>query len=341
MSSYTPNETPAELFSEIMWLQGYLLTSMAYGVVLTLFFMCFHLLLKQRTKKNHKITCLFLLYISIEFILGTLLMGSTAKYTQLAFIENRNFPGGPGAYEVGMFSIPVGMLGHVAFVLTNLFSDALVVWRFYVIYHSCGVSTWRVIVIPLLMLIASVVLGILWLFQISGTLSSSPSYTLPCIGLSLALNILVTIAIVGRLFVYRRRANILGSNHGSQYTSIAAMVVESAFIFSAFSMLVLVPFGMNSALFQLFLQPLSQVQIISTILIVFRAAQGKGWTISTQERMTQPSRPQSIVQFVSPRDSPVPSQRSSTTVTGHADTVPDAREFEKDAGSGPSCSVGV
>jgi hypothetical protein len=156
-----------------MWLQGYLLTSMAYGVVLTLFFMCFHLLLKQRTKKNHKITCLFLLYISIEFILGTLLMGSTAKYTQLAFIENRNFPGGPGAYEVGMFSIPVGMLGHVAFVLTNLFSDALVVceftlviscliehdtqvWRFYVIYHSCGVSTWRVIVIPLLMLIASV-----------------------------------------------------------------------------------------------------------------------------------------------------------------------------------------
>ncbi|KAJ6631197.1 hypothetical protein B0H10DRAFT_1773766 [Mycena sp. CBHHK59/15] len=337
MSSYTLDETAAELFSENMWLQGAVLGSIAYGVVLTLFSMCFYLLVKQTTKLNLKRNIFFLLYISIEFTLGSLFMGSLAKYVQLAFIENREYPGGPGAYEEAMFSIPVDEIGNVAFVLTNWLSDALVVWRFYIIYSDCGISMWIVTALPFSMFIASVGMGILWLIQISATSpfsSSTINYTLPYMSISLALNILVTIAIVARLFLYRRRiSNAFGIEHGSQYTSIAAMLVESAAIYSAFSILFLVPFGMNSALSQLFLQALSEIQIIATILIVFRTAQGKSWSSTTQTQMATHARSRRIsaVRFASVGSSTSRIQPGVEVDSGDVNIHKDGEEFESKA----------
>jgi hypothetical protein len=79
--------------------------------------------------------------------------------------------------------------------------------------------------------------------------------------MSLALNILVTILIVLRLLVCRSRINrVMGKTHGSQYTSLAAMIVESAAIYSTFSLLFLIPFAFKHPLSQLFLQALSPVQ---------------------------------------------------------------------------------
>ncbi|KAJ7626845.1 hypothetical protein FB45DRAFT_1059766 [Roridomyces roridus] len=290
--SYAPvNETSADLFNEETWLQGAILCSVGYGVVLALFAMCFYLLIQQWKGSHSRRSVFFLVYISIEFILASLFQGSIAKFVQLAFIEDRNFPGGPAAFEAAEFSIPVDEIGNVAFVLTNWFSDALLVWRCMIIYTNCGVSLYIVMALPCLMFLTSVSMGILWLIQIC---TSSPfgifntiNWTIPFFSLSLALNILVTIAIVVRLYVYRRRvAKLLNGNHGSQYTSIAAMLVESAFLYSSFSILFLVPFGMNNPLSQIFLQALSQIQTMATLLIVFRTAQGKVWTAETQRQVT-------------------------------------------------------
>ena len=128
-------------------------------------------------------------------------------------------------------------------------------------------------------------MGLLWLIQISQTgpfENSSINWTIPYFTLSLSLNVLVTIAIVLRLLLYRHRiANVLGTSHGSQYTSIAAMIVESAAIFSAFSICFLIPFALNSSISSIFLQALGQVQISATLLIIYRVASGKGWSSRT------------------------------------------------------------
>lgn len=80
--------------------------------------------------------------------------------------------------------------------------------------------------------------------------------------MSLALNILVTILIVGRLLLCRYRiGKVMGTKHGAHYASLAAMIVESAAMYSAFSLLFLIPFAMGSSLSQLFLQALSPVQV--------------------------------------------------------------------------------
>lgn len=128
-NSWAPAENEATLIAERAWLQGAVISSVAYGAELVLFLMCFYLLYQQSSRRldapRNQIATL--LFCCVIFILGTLFMGSLAKYTQLAFIDNRNFPGGPSAYENVMFSIPVDEIGNVSFVLANWLCDAVIV----------------------------------------------------------------------------------------------------------------------------------------------------------------------------------------------------------------------
>ncbi|KAI0258510.1 hypothetical protein BC834DRAFT_835454 [Gloeopeniophorella convolvens] len=262
--SNRPDETSFEIFTERAWLQGAILGAVAYGSAFTLFAICLNILVKQTNRTNIKIKGAFIAYISILFILGTIFMAASAEFTQMAFIDNRNYPGGPAAYENAMFSIPVDMAGNVAFVLTAWFADALLVWRCMVIYKGCRLPLWAIMAFPCLIYTGSIVTGVFWLKQLSTFSpygSSGVNWTIPCLSISLALNILVSIAIVLRLLVYRRRiASVMGQHHGSQYTSIAAMIIESASIYSAFSIFFLVPFGMNSPVSEIVLQSLSEIQ---------------------------------------------------------------------------------
>ncbi len=109
--------------------------------------------------------------------------------------------------------------------------------------------------------------GILFLRQVAIP-ASSPwasggiNWTIPYFSLSLALNIIVTLMIVGRLLWYRQRIkSLLGNAHGSHYTSIAAMIVESAAMYSLFTLLFLIFFGLDHPMENIFLQVLSQIQV--------------------------------------------------------------------------------
>lgn len=125
--SNTPDESSIQLFTEKTWLQGAIMTGVAYGVVLTLFIMCFYLLISRRTRSNSHRNIAFLIYITTMFIMGTLFMAACAEMTQLSFVDNRNYSGGPAQYESDMFSIPVDNLGNVAYVVANWLADGLLV----------------------------------------------------------------------------------------------------------------------------------------------------------------------------------------------------------------------
>lgn len=110
-------------------------------------------------------------------------------------------------------------------------------------------------------------MGVCWLIQISAP-SSSPwasntiNFTAPYFWLSLALNISMTLAIVCRLFLFRWRiSRTLGPGYGQQYTSIAAMLIESAFLYSSFSLAFLIPFALNNAIQNTFVQMVGEVQV--------------------------------------------------------------------------------
>lgn len=128
--SYTPDESAAQLFAEQAWLAGALITGTGYGIVMALFWLCFRALwnrLKCKDPSRGR-NLFFLLYVCAQFVFGSLFLASNSKFTQLAFINYRGFPGGPSAYEQQMFSIGVDEIGNVSYVLANWLADSLLVW---------------------------------------------------------------------------------------------------------------------------------------------------------------------------------------------------------------------
>ena len=136
-SSWVPDEDPQTLFSERCWLQGAFISSVAYGITVCLYFSSLHLLIHSRNRVELKKRLPLLIYITVSFLLGTLFMISLAAFTQMAFIDNRNYPGGPNAFENNMFSIPIDDMGNAAFTLSNWISDALVVSSHPIIRSTC------------------------------------------------------------------------------------------------------------------------------------------------------------------------------------------------------------
>lgn len=117
------------------------------------------------------------------------------------------------------------------------------------------------------------VLGIFFLLQISSP-SSSPylnpgrliNWTFPYFSVSLAINIVVTLLVAIRLLLYRRTmVQLLGPGHGTECTTIVAMLVESAAVYATFSLLFLIPFALDNPVSYTFLQVLGEAQASRSI----------------------------------------------------------------------------
>ena len=132
--SWRPNVPESQLFDEKTWLQGAILSAVAYGINLTLFILNVSLLstrAKLETKHDtraKRLTICLLIYVCVIFILSTLTMASQAAMTQLGFIDNRDFPGGPAAYEELKFSSPISSMGNYCISLMSWFSQILLVF---------------------------------------------------------------------------------------------------------------------------------------------------------------------------------------------------------------------
>lgn len=66
-------------------------------------------------------------YTFLLFSLGTVFMGMNINVAVLAFIDNRNFPGGPETYSGSTQSSALGVIPNAAFILSNWLADALMV----------------------------------------------------------------------------------------------------------------------------------------------------------------------------------------------------------------------
>lgn len=112
-----------------------------------------------------------------------------------------------------------------------------------------------------------VVVGVFCLLQDSSRISSpwvstGINPTVAYFALQLALNITVTALIVLRLlFIRSRTTRLLGVEFASHYTSVVAMVVESAALYTTFILLFLVPFIVNDPIQNVFVQVLGPMQV--------------------------------------------------------------------------------
>jgi len=295
VDSWAPyGETPADLFAERTNLVGALLGCICYGVFLCLYFACLHY--QFSGKKLREVSWGLVTYVTLLLAMTTIYFASTGKWLEQMFIDYRNFhldnvttdpeATGPLGFYFNEYFTPMVVLGNSAYAALNFLADGLVLYRCWLIWNY----NWIVMILPTLIYLGSTAMSILTvtnnahvgaMFFGTASLHLATSWS----SLSMSLNIILTVMIVGRLMAARNKlAAVLGKQHAKLYTSIAAMVIESAAIYSSLSLLFLIFFQLKTSAVQFvncILPPLTYSMGIAPTLILVRVARGRAYSKDT------------------------------------------------------------
>lgn len=277
-SSFAPNESASDLFQERANLDGAVAGGVTEGILIMLCWTC----LRQLTdgKRLKQINWGLVSYVVLMLSLSTGYIGTNTKYVEMMFIDDRNFPGGPVGFYVNDFPIPMASATIVLYALLNFFSDGLLLYRTFMVWHR----NWIIMALPIAMYMASTAMEIIAVFETikPGAVfftTVTQSFTLLWFALSISLNLFLTLLIAGKLIAARNSLRqVLGKAHSQVYTSITAIFVESAMLFSMSSIVVIGSYSINSPFQNVALAIHSCVMSISPIMIISRVARGHAYS---------------------------------------------------------------
>ncbi|KJA18986.1 hypothetical protein HYPSUDRAFT_168611 [Hypholoma sublateritium FD-334 SS-4] len=253
-----------------------------YGIQLTLFFHSTHYLLRG-SRENRKRDLGFILYGFILALMVSIALATNFVFGQLMWIDRRNEPGGPPEFFRVNGTIWYQIFGTTAAYVGIAMSDALMLHRCYAI--TAG-NPWLCIPSGIIFL-ASLALGI-----VSIIASASPNVFLLAgrpaqfgtawISLSVAYNIIVTFIISVKLILASRRLKRIAlPEYAGIYTSVAAIVIESAFPPSFIGIVFSVIYGLNNVSALAFSVAWGCLLAVSPQLIILRVARGTAWSQNT------------------------------------------------------------
>lgn len=291
-SSYAPDEDSKMILLERTFVAGDFLNGVGYGTQLVLYATCARYLWETRKRRSQ--SRFILAYITLLLAVETVYQSAQAHTVQMVYVDNRNYPGGPWRYFMARQDLPVKVIFLASYFTVTLLSDLLVFWRCWVIWTAMSkpLTVFLALLFPAFLLVASLVLGILWTLQSSqpglSLYSTLPlAYGTSYYAISLGVNIILTVLITGRLIQYRRAVNsVLPTEHSRAYTSLMAIVVESASLYSVFATLFLITYAMDHPMNQIFLSVANSAQQIANYLIIYRVAQGCEWRPETLAGVT-------------------------------------------------------
>jgi len=286
MSNPNAPHLPADtLWFERAVLIGDCLSDICFGVLLVVFLLTTYALIWDPPRRDEKRNWTLISYTCVIFTVGIVFIGMNMHELQLMFIDNREFPGGPIAYELSHYSDADFVIANSCAIIAGWLADGFLLYRCLVIFHL----KFYIVALPILIYLGSISMGVMFLFQSSRPGASlwdglSVNFGIPYFSLSASLNVIITILITIRLLLYRRDlSRALGPGQASSvpYASIAAMVTESSMLYAVFSLLFVIPYGANSHISNIFLPILSQIQIIAPMLIILRVARRRAWDART------------------------------------------------------------
>ncbi|TFK42260.1 hypothetical protein BDQ12DRAFT_677901 [Crucibulum laeve] len=273
----------------LMSLNGIILEAVTYGLVSALFLLSWQIFLvnirskKTRSREHIALSC----YITVMFILSTTIIVSDAvgmrRLMQAIFRNDSTMD----ALSLNPPFFGLSQIAEPCFVLANWGADGLLIWRCLVIYRSySGTPRW-VVAISCILALLSIGTGIFAVVQdIVSIISVAKSVWIYCI-ISLLINLVITTMIITKLNAYRHRiTKMLGSNHGTLYTNIMAMIIESALLTLLSLIFVIASFFISPLSPTLLMQILAQVQVLSPLWIIYRVAKKRAWGHNTLEEIT-------------------------------------------------------
>ncbi|KAF9476010.1 hypothetical protein BDN70DRAFT_882972 [Pholiota conissans] len=274
---------------------GSYMSGILYGINLVMYFLTLQGLLRKTNHNSPKSRRFFAIYSTILLLLITIDVAVNAVWGELMWIEGRNGPGGVPGFIATQTAAWYQTMGSTAVVIMIFMGDALLLYRLFVIYGS----KYIVIAFPVLAYLAGLSLAIIELV-IAGKPGGnffhgkSINFGTPYYTITISLNIIITLLIVSRLLKLGKAVSrALGRDSAKMYTSVAAMLVESAAPYSAVGVMFLIPYAMGNPIAISFGQVWAKIACLAPQLIVLRVVTGRAWG---REVITQA---QSNVEFLS------------------------------------------
>jgi len=202
-----------------------------------------------------------------------------AVWGELMWINARDTPGGVPMYIGTQTSVWYQTMGSTSVVMMIFMGDALLLYRLFIIYGS----NYLVVAVPILAYIAAFSLAIIEL-----VLAGKPdgnffhgkviNFGVPYYSLTIALNVVVTALICGRLWKLGSAVSkALGRDSARMYTSVASILIESAAPYSLVGIMFLVPYARGSGTAIAFGQVWAKLTCLAPQLIVLRVVTGRAW----------------------------------------------------------------
>ncbi|KAJ7582012.1 hypothetical protein C8J56DRAFT_956687, partial [Mycena floridula] len=288
-------ELPSDYDFERTLMIGSFLGCMAWGVQLStygaaIYFLFAKLVQAHRLQRSAFWSWALMLYMTILLAMSTTFIGTTIQTNVDMYITHRNDPGGPLVYALLTFNSPMVLVGNnICPVISIFLTDALMVWRLYVIW-----GVFWTLVLPVHMFLASIAMGILLIYT-----SAVPGHTFNSLdavkfgtayfSISLSMRVLVTLIIVFRLlYLQHMTAKALGHapEYQDHYISAWTILSESFTIYAVVGFIFLVLYNIGNAVSNIFLQLMVQVMCICADIVILKVAMGSAWTARQSENIT-------------------------------------------------------
>ncbi|KAL4079946.1 hypothetical protein V8B97DRAFT_1864092 [Scleroderma yunnanense] len=216
------------------------------GVQLVLYFRTMQLLLTPRERRKPS-SRFYMFFSTAMCVLITIWIVTQVALGDQMWVAHWNYPDGPQAYFEIYASAWYQILGSTALLVLQLMTDGLMIYRCYSIW-----SNYRVIVLPCVLWLATLVVGIL--FEWATALPRSNFFFGRCAHIALcyyalitALNILVTAMICYRsVSLGKIVKSQLGPAYASMYFNVVTVVVESLLPFTILGIIFLITLGIGS-----------------------------------------------------------------------------------------------
>ncbi|KAF8997742.1 hypothetical protein BDQ17DRAFT_1428863 [Cyathus striatus] len=171
-------------------------------------------------------------------------------------------------------------------------------WRFLCIYQDLIRVKWGILPFSIVLQIASIVIGSLGVQGLTvPAYFGATTYQVMIYfeSVTLSHNLSMTCLIVGRLLISRYKIRkVLGSSYGQEYTSIAAMLVESQgilviaqVVLIAFGRTVIQETGRATPQVTTVYPILAQLQVLAPVILIYRVMQGKACDTYTMAEITR------------------------------------------------------
>ncbi|KAF9457246.1 hypothetical protein BDZ94DRAFT_255732 [Collybia nuda] len=268
---------------------GIAFESMFYGITVLLYFLTVRNLFKKHKNRVSRTLWKLMAFLTVQQVALLIAVLSNIQFCVLAFVYHRDTPGGPVAYQILHSNVAPAYASIASYSVCNWMQDVVLLYRFLIIYDGW----YKLFILPCAIFLASLAFCLILLIQLSGKAgllnvgNNLPISTI-YFSLSVGLNVLLTLLIVGRILYRARMATINRSKLPKHYVSISAMITESSALSAVAGLALIITLHTNVAS-SIAIEALYGVMtVLAPVLITYRVSTGEAWVRNSTEKSSIP-----------------------------------------------------